>query len=95
VRYLFYAIPGLIALAWMASSCTDSPFETLAGVGLTLGTLVFSGSLLLLAMTGNRRWGAVTPIGGALLLIGWIGLIATALVTSAPLAGGFTYLVSC
>ena len=38
------------------------------------GTFVFSGSLYLLALTGVRAWGAVTPIGGLLLLAGWAWL---------------------
>lgn len=36
-----------------------------------VGTVVFSGSLYLLALTGVRALGAVTPIGGVLLIGGW------------------------
>lgn len=36
-----------------------------------LGLLVFSGSLYVLGVTGIRGLGAVTPIGGVLLLAGW------------------------
>jgi uncharacterized membrane protein YgdD (TMEM256/DUF423 family) len=43
------------------------------------GALVFSGSLSLMALTGVRALGAVTPIGGVLLLIGWAMLIWGAL----------------
>ena len=39
------------------------------------GIVVFSGSLYLLALTGARKWGAVTPIGGLLFLIGWLILL--------------------
>jgi uncharacterized membrane protein YgdD (TMEM256/DUF423 family) len=39
---------------------------------LTLGMILFSGSLYLLAVTGVRGLGAVTPIGGVCLLIGWL-----------------------
>jgi len=38
---------------------------------LAVGVLIFSGSLYLLAATGARWLGAVTPIGGVLLMIGW------------------------
>ncbi len=41
----------------------------------TLGIILFSGSLYLLALTGVRKWGAVTPIGGLLFLIGWLCLL--------------------
>lgn len=39
------------------------------------GVLVFSGSLYLLALSGVRWWGAITPIGGTLLILAWIGLL--------------------
>ena len=43
-----------------------------AGWLFVAGTAVFSGSLYILALTGVRWWGAVTPIGGACFLLGWI-----------------------
>lgn len=43
----------------------------LAGYSFLLGILFFSGSLYLLALTGVKAWGAVTPIGGVLFLVGW------------------------
>lgn len=45
----------------------------------TLGALIFGGSLYIMAMTGVRVMGAITPIGGLLLLIGWACLIYGAL----------------
>lgn len=39
------------------------------------GILVFSGSLYLLAVTGVRWLGAVTPVGGLSFLAGWLALI--------------------
>src|SRR5690606_13559660 len=39
------------------------------------GVLVFSGSLYILALSGVRWWGAITPIGGTLLMLAWIGLL--------------------
>ena len=36
-----------------------------------LGVLIFSGSLYILAVTGMKWLGAITPIGGLLLLLGW------------------------
>ena len=36
-----------------------------------LGALVFGGSLYLMALTGVRLLGAVTPFGGGMLLVGW------------------------
>lgn len=43
------------------------------------GTLLFSGSLYALALTGIRPLGAITPLGGTLFLIGWAALAHHAL----------------
>ncbi|MCG3157190.1 MAG: hypothetical protein DKINENOH_03822 [bacterium] len=45
-----------------------------AGWGFVLGMLLFSGSLYLLAVTGARWLGAVTPLGGLAFLFGWLWL---------------------
>jgi uncharacterized membrane protein YgdD (TMEM256/DUF423 family) len=47
---------------------------TLAGVLFTVGSAIFTGSLYALVLTGVRGLGAVTPIGGLLLLAGWLAL---------------------
>ena len=44
------------------------------GWSWVIGVIVFSGSLYVLALTGVRAWGAVTPIGGVALLVGWASL---------------------
>ncbi len=44
-----------------------------------IGTVIFSGSLYLLAFTGIKWLGAITPIGGVAFLGGWIALLFTAL----------------
>jgi uncharacterized membrane protein YgdD (TMEM256/DUF423 family) len=50
-----------------------------AGWSFTFGIVVFSGSLYLLAMTGLRWLGAITPVGGVAFLIGWAALAIAAL----------------
>jgi len=47
-----------------------------AGWAFVVGILLFSGSLYLLAVTGVRGWGAVTPVGGVAFLVGWLLLAA-------------------
>jgi uncharacterized membrane protein YgdD (TMEM256/DUF423 family) len=50
-----------------------------AVVGLFVaGILVFSGSLYALVLSGQRFWGAVTPLGGVAFLGGWIALAVSA-----------------
>ena len=49
-----------------------------------VGSIVFSGSLYALALTGARWWGAVTPIGGVCLILGWV-VFAWGIVTAESL----------
>lgn len=51
---------------------------TVAGWAFAFGILLFSGSLYILTLTGVTKWGAVTPIGGTLFLIGWTLLTVAA-----------------
>lgn len=54
-----------------------------SGALFTLGTLLFCGSLYLLAISGQRWLGIVTPFGGTALLLGWAAL-AVALIRFQP-----------
>ena len=47
---------------------------SVAGWGFFVGIVLFSGSLYLLAVTGVKWLGAITPIGGIAFLFGWLGL---------------------
>lgn len=49
-----------------------------AGWLFVIGTLLFSGSLYLLALTGISRFGMITPLGGLAFLAGWLLLIICA-----------------
>lgn len=73
---------GLHALALLACGLwamqQPSRALNLAGWGFAVGTLVFSGSLYLLAMTGERWLGAITPLGGLAFLFGWCCLVVAA-----------------
>jgi uncharacterized membrane protein YgdD (TMEM256/DUF423 family) len=67
---------GLHALALLATGLAclllDSRSLRAAGLLFVVGILLFSGSLYLLAVTGVRWLGAVTPFGGVALLTGWL-----------------------
>ncbi|HEX5400618.1 MAG TPA: DUF423 domain-containing protein [Verrucomicrobiae bacterium] len=60
------------------------PFATVAWWCFLAGIVVFSGSLYLLAATGARWLGAVTPFGGVSLLAGWVCLFINAAKTNGP-----------
>lgn len=77
-RYHMYHALGLLAAAWAVSRWPGSP-ATAAGWLFVAGTLVFSGSLYLLALTGQRWLGAVTPLGGLAFMLGWAALAWAAL----------------
>ncbi|MBI4011652.1 MAG: DUF423 domain-containing protein [Candidatus Rokubacteria bacterium] len=66
-------VVALLAVAW-ASTRWPGPATTAAGWLFVAGTLLFSGSLYLLAITGQRWLGAITPFGGLALLLGWLVL---------------------
>ncbi|MEX0983653.1 MAG: DUF423 domain-containing protein [Actinomycetota bacterium] len=89
VRYLFTSLPGILATAVFVHDCAGGVFVTIAGLCFAAGVLVFTGSLVALAFTGNRRWGAVTPLGGVLLIVGWVAVIAAALMLPGSAAGGW------
>jgi uncharacterized membrane protein YgdD (TMEM256/DUF423 family) len=72
-RYQMYHALALLATA---GACTRWPglATTSAGWLLLAGTVIFSGSLYLMALTGQRWLGAVTPLGGLAFLAGWLCL---------------------
>jgi len=72
-RYQLYHALGLLAVALVLGRWPH-PMIRAAGWLFLAGTVVFSGSLYLLSLTGARWWGAVTPLGGVLLLLGWLAL---------------------
>lgn len=74
VRYQMYHALALLGIA-LAMRAGGSRALRLAGGAFVVGVVVFSGSLYLLTLTGARWWGAVTPVGGVALLIGWSALI--------------------
>ncbi len=71
VRYHLYHALALLAVAW-ASTRWPGGSVMAAGWLFLAGTVIFSGSLYLLSLTGLRWLGAITPIGGAAFLLGWL-----------------------
>ena len=82
VRYQMYHALGLIGIAWLSTRLAG-PLTGWAGWLMVAGTLVFSGSLYLLVLTGPRWLGAITPIGGLMLIAGWLLVVVAILRGSA------------
>jgi uncharacterized membrane protein YgdD (TMEM256/DUF423 family) len=72
-RYQMYHAVGLLAVAW-AVSRWPAGMAQWAGWLFVVGTVLFSGSLYALALTGVRWFGAITPLGGVAFLVGWFCL---------------------
>ena len=80
VRYQMAHALALLAVAWACTRWPGSAAITASGWLFVAGTVLFSGSLYALSLTGVRGLGAVTPIGGVAWLVGW-GCLAWAAAT--------------
>ena len=78
VRYQMYHALALLVTAWAAGRWESSLIEW-SGWLFVLGIVGFSGSLYILVLTGQRWLGAVTPLGGLALILGWVLLGLTVL----------------
>jgi uncharacterized membrane protein YgdD (TMEM256/DUF423 family) len=69
---MYHAL-ALLAVGW-ALARWPGPWATSAGWLFVVGTVLFSGSLYLVAVTGVRALGAITPFGGLAFILGWLAL---------------------
>jgi uncharacterized membrane protein YgdD (TMEM256/DUF423 family) len=72
-RYQMYHALALLIIGGMASHVSERDIR-IAGWCFVGGIVLFSGSLYVVALTGTRWVGAITPLGGAAFLSGWIAL---------------------
>ncbi len=77
-RYQMYHALAMLAAAWMVSRFPGALMNA-SGWLFMAGTVLFSGSLYAMALTGVRALGAITPLGGVCFIAGWacIALAAT------------------
>jgi uncharacterized membrane protein YgdD (TMEM256/DUF423 family) len=93
-RYQMYHALALFAVAWVVTrtvatgaalgtvagaSGAGVPFAVVAGWLFMAGTVLFSGSLYAMALTGVRGLGAITPVGGVCFIVGWLCLAVAAM----------------
>ena len=77
-RYHFYHTLAIFGTALLLMKM-QSRWLKYSGIAFVAGILVFSGSLYVMAVTGLKMLGAVTPIGGLAFLAGWAMLLAGSL----------------
>jgi uncharacterized membrane protein YgdD (TMEM256/DUF423 family) len=70
VRYQLVHALALVAVAWVQSRW-PSTLITASGWLFVIGTILFSGSLYALSVSGMRGLGLITPFGGVAFLVGW------------------------
>ncbi len=78
-----YHLPHAVVLLVLTLFASDKPAFKWAWRLILLGMLLFSGSLYLLAYTGITKFGAVTPLGGGLLMAGWVAIALATKMTPA------------
>jgi len=71
VKYHFFHALALILLGIIMEKYPSRLLVTSMWAYL-VGILLFSGSLYILSLTGNTKWGAVAPFGGLSLIVGWV-----------------------
>ncbi len=79
VQYHFYHSLALFGVALLNAQFPNATLPKASGYLFLAGILLFSGSLYVLALTGERWLGAITPIGGTGFLAGWVCLCIFAL----------------
>lgn len=79
VRYQLVHALALLAVGIVRGGRPESAALAASGWLFTTGILIFSGSLYLLTLTGARWLGAVTPVGGVSLILGWVFLALAAI----------------
>lgn len=71
VRYQMYSSLGIMLIALASTVVKGERKLSLGALLITIGTCIFSGSLYIMTLTGATILGAITPIGGVLMIAGW------------------------
>jgi uncharacterized membrane protein YgdD (TMEM256/DUF423 family) len=71
-QYHVYHALGLLVVGLLALQAPTNGALRGSGWLMLLGTVLFSGSLYLLAITGQRWLGAITPLGGTAWIAAWL-----------------------
>ncbi len=71
---VFYHFIHTLVLLWLSNQSSIGPGPR---TSFLVGMVIFSGTLYVLAVSGIRWLGAITPIGGVSLIVGWLWLLGS------------------
>lgn len=74
VQYHFYHLLALVVVGLLLMQWPSAIALKVSAYGFIIGIVLFSGSLYVLAISGIRWLGAITPLGGLALMAGWFAL---------------------
>ena len=72
VLYQLVHALGLLLVGILCQLMPEAAMVRNAGWAILLGTVLFSGSLYVLVLTGVKSFGMITPFGGVAFLLGWL-----------------------
>jgi uncharacterized membrane protein YgdD (TMEM256/DUF423 family) len=72
VQYHFYHTLVLLLMGFLAIKLQHNAWLIWSVVLMIAGLLLFCGSLYLLAVSGHRWLGAITPVGGVCFIVAWL-----------------------
>ncbi|WP_028401815.1 DUF423 domain-containing protein [Ectobacillus panaciterrae] len=78
VTYQMFHVAGLFVAAFLMDKLQNTSLVSTAGWLMLAGIVIFSGSLYVMALTGVKILGAITPIGGVAFLTAWVLLAIAA-----------------
>ncbi len=71
VRYQFYHAIALFVVGLLNQNENHKKSLQYSALSMSIGIVLFSGSLYMLCLTSSRIWAIATPVGGLFFLIGW------------------------
>jgi uncharacterized membrane protein YgdD (TMEM256/DUF423 family) len=77
-HYHMFCALAILAVGLLATNGRGGAALEIAGWSFVVGSLVFSGSLYVLAATGLKSLGMITPLGGLIMIAGWVALAMAA-----------------
>lgn len=82
VQYQMLHSVAIIIIGILLLFLDSKKLLRLAGFAFLIGTLLFSGSLYLIAVLAIKNLGLITPFGGFFFVLGWLLLVAAAIVST-------------